>query len=356
MLKKWRVFSERRNIFLNNDMKEPVRETRSGLGRRIRIETKVVSVVVIVFNHEAYILECLLSILAQETSAHVEIIVCNDASTDDSGAIIAGLVEDNINKKFEILHYTHSQNLGMARNLQFGLSMCTGAYIAFCEGDDFWVDPHKLEKQIHQLNSGFDASLHDCILVNESSRMNRTRFSNGRLSLEGRSSGSIPSETLLSSPIRLWHITSVMLRADICPFEIKWLADFPVVDYPFLATALAGKRIHYDPTPMAAYRKHSASVTAQRTHNFSYTIKMDRVFRETKKHLPARFHTYVSARRAANVVTFLNSLASRNLALRALLTLPLCALSRWSHYSWRDQIWLLKKHASEVFSKENAFK
>ena len=103
------------------------------------------SIVSITFNHEAYIKETLDSFVAQRTEFPFEIIVADDASTDDTAAIVRKYARSYPNLFRPILR---TRNVGVHANFTDALSSARGDYIALCEGDDFWTDPYKLSKQV----------------------------------------------------------------------------------------------------------------------------------------------------------------------------------------------------------------
>ena len=104
-----------------------------------------VSVVSITYNHEAYIREALDGFVAQQTDFPVEIIVADDASTDATPAIIQEYADRHPHLFRPILR---SENVGTHANLTDALSAARGKYLALCEGDDYWIDPMKLTKQV----------------------------------------------------------------------------------------------------------------------------------------------------------------------------------------------------------------
>ncbi len=104
-----------------------------------------VSVVSITYNHEAYIREALDGFLAQETDFPVEIIIADDASTDQTPAILQEYAQRHPTLVRPILR---PENVGITANLTEALSAARGQYLALCEGDDYWTDPRKLSKQV----------------------------------------------------------------------------------------------------------------------------------------------------------------------------------------------------------------
>jgi Glycosyl transferase family 2 len=104
-----------------------------------------VSVVSITYNHESYIRDALDGFIAQKTDFPVEIIVADDASTDATPAIIQEYADRHPHLFRPILR---SENVGTHANLTDALSAARGKYLALCEGDDYWIDPMKLTKQV----------------------------------------------------------------------------------------------------------------------------------------------------------------------------------------------------------------
>lgn len=116
----------------------------------------MVSVFVMVYNHEKYLHECLDGILMQQCNFAFNIVVGEDCSPDRSREI---LLEYNQKYpgKFKLL--LHDKNIGAVANQNAVLSACTGKYIALCEGDDYWTDPLKLQKQVFFLEENEEYGL-----------------------------------------------------------------------------------------------------------------------------------------------------------------------------------------------------
>lgn len=109
-----------------------------------------ICVLLVTYNQERYVLECLNSIIMQKTNFGVEVIVADDFSTDKTLSIITEtLAKEEIN--FTIL--PSQKNVGLAKNYQRGFKACKGDYIAVIEGDDYWSDPNRLQKHVDFLEN-----------------------------------------------------------------------------------------------------------------------------------------------------------------------------------------------------------
>jgi len=106
-----------------------------------------VSVVMITYNHEQYIKQAIEGVLIQETDFEVELIISNDASTDRTDEVVNEAIK-NYKGKINIRYYNHKKNKGATNNFIWTLKQAQGKYIAICEGDDYWTDPYKLQKQV----------------------------------------------------------------------------------------------------------------------------------------------------------------------------------------------------------------
>ena len=116
----------------------------------------VVSVCMITYNHEAYIAQAIDGILMQKTNFPIELIIGEDCSTDNTRKIVVEYAE----KYSEIIRpVLPEKNLGIMKNFIETMEAARGKYIALCEGDDYWTDPYKLQKQVDFLEANEEYSL-----------------------------------------------------------------------------------------------------------------------------------------------------------------------------------------------------
>ena len=118
----------------------------------------LLTVWVITYNQERFISQCLDSILMQETNFPFQIVIGEDYSTDNTRRIC----ENYANNYSNITLLPLEKNLGLVKNWERTLNACQGKYVAMCEGDDFWIDCKKLQKQFDFLeaNPDFFISFH----------------------------------------------------------------------------------------------------------------------------------------------------------------------------------------------------
>lgn len=133
-----------------------------------------VSVCMISYGHENYIEEAINGVLMQQCDFEIELILSNDCSPDNTDAVVQRILK-NHPLSYKIRYIKHEKNLGMMPNFLFALDQCKGQYIALCEGDDFWTDALKLQKQVDFLRENEDCSLcfHNATVYYETSKHTR---------------------------------------------------------------------------------------------------------------------------------------------------------------------------------------
>ena len=133
----------------------------------------------LVYNHEPYLRDCFEGFVMQKTNFRFVAIVHDDASTDKSAEIIREYAEkypDIIKPIYETENQYSKHNGSITRIMNAAIDATGAKYVAFCEGDDYWTDPHKLQRQVDFMdaNSDYVATADNGLVRNE---MKNTEYS-----------------------------------------------------------------------------------------------------------------------------------------------------------------------------------
>lgn len=225
----------------------------------------LVSVAIITYNHSAFIEECLQSIFAQVTDFPFEVVVADDASTDDTPQRISQFAPDNPNAVLRPL--LHTRNLGINPNLNHVIQACRGSYIAFIEGDDYWTDPQKLAIQTDFMRRSPQCavSFHAAREVfQDSNRPGRCHRPSRPLRR-----GFYDVRDVVEEGGAFFMTATLMFRADAVQPLPDWFNSAPVGDFPLVFCAATHGRVGFIDREMSAYRNHSNGSWSSKARAFS---------------------------------------------------------------------------------------
>jgi glycosyltransferase involved in cell wall biosynthesis len=249
----------------------------------------MVSVCLITYNHEKYIAAALDSILQQESDFPVQIIIGEDCSTDNTRSIC-----EEYCRKFpeSIILLPPVQNMGMMKNFIRTYRACSGDFIAFIEGDDYWTDTKKLQKQVDFLHGNVDYSLcfHNVNMVFTRNNTNGEKPFHTTLEKD-----SFETEDLLQQ----WFIPSCSVVSRVYDDFVlpEWYENCKSGDIPFLLLMSLKGKIKYIPEMMGVYRVHDTGVSA--THNdYDKIIAMVFIYENFNVYTKYKFRDKI---RAANI-------------------------------------------------------
>jgi len=123
------------------------------------MDKPLVSIITLVYNHAPFIRQCIESILMQKTTFPFELLIHDDASTDGSADIIREYEAHYPNILKPVYQKENQRSQGKSILTKHVYPKIKGKYVAMCDGDDYWIDPLKLQKQVDFLESHLDYSI-----------------------------------------------------------------------------------------------------------------------------------------------------------------------------------------------------
>ncbi len=225
------------------------------------------SVRLMTFNHGKYIEQALKGAISQVTDFPFEIVIGDDFSNDNTKEIIEHYRE-NFPSKVKVLerkegdeYHRNRKKYGRLYNFKNILENCKGDYIALLDGDDYWTDDHKLQKQVDFLNANpeFALSCHQAYYLNEST-------GDFRYPIQKKHQGSFEVYTIddLLNGNFITTCTVVFRNSIKLP---DWFTSLPVADWPLYLMICGGTKgnIQFSNEYMAVYRINESGVFSQST-------------------------------------------------------------------------------------------
>lgn len=228
----------------------------------------VVSVQCYTYNHANYIRQCLDSLLMQKTNFNYEIIVHDDASNDGTEDIVREYASQYPNI---IIPIYEEENQYQKHDYTIGKKMelaSRGKYVAICEGDDYWTDANKLQKQVDFLenNPNYVLCHHNMYYETDGKKIIRD-------------SASIPkSQTLLELAQQNFIQTATVLYK-VPPYNLvpDSLFDRPIYAHFLFMRVCEQGDVYYMDEPMSVYRLHSGGIFSQKSFARQFEMTSDNI-------------------------------------------------------------------------------
>jgi len=217
-----------------------------------------------VYNHEKYLRQCLEGFVMQKTDFPFEVIVHDDVSQDGSVAIIreyAAKYPDIIKPVIETENQYSKRDGSLNRVM---VSHTEGKYVAICEGDDFWIDPFKLQKQVDFMENHPDYTMcaHNAIIYHQDNS-----------TIESFTQRPQDADLSVHDAIHNWRIptASVVVKSEYMEYP-DWMARIYSSDYALILRAINGGKIRIMKDYMSVYRMDSTgnSVSSHLTDGYVY--------------------------------------------------------------------------------------
>lgn len=244
----------------------------------------MVSVVMIAYNSARYISTAIEGVVIQRTGFPVQLVVSDDASTDETPLIVkkwAELYPDIVE------YHRNDSNLGVQKNYLKAFSYCRGKYLAMCDADDYWICRTKLSRQVEYMEKHPECAICYHRVVNYYEDSHEMSLSNGG----GRGNLVFSAEDL--SRRNVITNMSALSRVSLIGLDRlpAWLGDVRLLDYAMhmlIASAQKDATLHYMSRPMGVYRQSAKAVWSQAGLNsrFEMAISVRRHLINELSHRP----------------------------------------------------------------------
>lgn len=244
-----------------------------------------VAVVCLSYNQEKYIIKTLEGFVSQKCNFSFEVIVHDDASTDNTAEIIREYAEKYPDIIKPVFQQENQHSKGIAITREIIAPLLKGKYIAFCEGDDYWCDPNKLQKQYDMMECNPDCSI--CFhkvqkIFDNGESIVGDVFPQKRFGVMG---GKYTPEMLfdkLCAALPGFQTSSYFMRRDVLdlfvPNNIEFCQKSPVGDLRFVLLAMTCGNAYYIDETMSCYRTNSVGSWTRMNLN-----SLERVEKQTKR-------------------------------------------------------------------------
>lgn len=216
----------------------------------------------ITYNHEKYIKQTIESFLMQKTNFKIEIIIHDDASTDQTAEIIRSYKRKYPSLIKHILQEENQFSKGN-KNIFLGpISQAEGKYIALCEGDDYWSDPYKLQKQVDYLENN-----PECTLCTHATQIVLPDGISERIiGLFDKSTKYSPEDVIINET-EVGHTSSMVFPKEVIKQLPDWYSRVPTEDTPLKMISASKGYGYFFRDVMSVYRKGVEGSWTVRVHN-----------------------------------------------------------------------------------------
>ncbi len=216
-------------------------------------EEIMVSINCITYNQEEYISEAIESFLMQKTTFKYEILIHDDASTDNTASIIKEYEEKYPHIIKPIYQKENKYSKGIKIGYEYNVKRAKGKYIAMCEGDDYWIDPYKLQKQVDymELNPECTLCMHEVKLIDASSKESTGFIKPYNYSTK------CSIEDMIIGGGGFVGTNSLLFPREIFENPPEWYFNCPVGDYPLQILLTYKGYAYYMNENMSVYRTNA---------------------------------------------------------------------------------------------------
>lgn len=231
-----------------------------------------VSIICNVYNHGQYLRDALEGFVNQKTDFLFEILVHDDASTDNSPEIIREYEEKHPDLIKPIYQTENQYSKCMWPTIYYQTPRAKGKYIATCEGDDYWIDPLKLQKQYDFMESHPEYTM----CAGSTRWLNlKTGQCEKRCFFESDTDVSL-EDLIVGTPGNYFHYSAFFVKTDIFAQYPQWRSLCPIGDYPLMLLAGMNGKVHVMADEMSVYRYFAENSWTVRTDNDERRARVSR--------------------------------------------------------------------------------
>ncbi|GAA3951340.1 glycosyltransferase family 2 protein [Hymenobacter algoricola] len=251
----------------------------------------LVSICCITYNHEAFLAQAIESVLKQQTDFAVELVIGEDCSPDGTRQIA---LDYQSRYPGQVRVLLPEKNLGIMRNLMTTMAACTGRYVAFLEGDDYFTDPHKLQRQVDVMRAQPDCTLciHDAEVFWQDNSAPAYLFSTKYATLLPAHEARITQADLVEYGWGIPSASMVFRRDSILPLP-EWFQGVFSGDYTLQLLSTRRGYIYWLPQVMSRYRLHAGGVMQTSSNTLGQNEKRIFELEHYKHFLPQQLHAKV---------------------------------------------------------------
>jgi glycosyltransferase involved in cell wall biosynthesis len=252
----------------------------------------VIDIGIVAYNLEKYIYKCVESVFQQQLDMPYRVVIIDDCSQDKTVEILKEL-----QKKYNFELILNKKNLGIINTAKILVSNFNSKYFCWLDGDDYWIYPHKLKKQIEFLenNPEFSACFHDAEILQENSSDNNNLH---RTELEYKFYSQFNHYRAIINPediiMRLIIPTaSLVLRKDTCKINWDTITNPYSLAWKMQLESIRNSQFYYFNEAWSVYRDHPKGFSKQESmlsfkKSHIETLKLllkDNTYSSYKKHI-----------------------------------------------------------------------
>lgn len=248
----------------------------------------ILSVCLITYNHINFIKQAIDGVLMQKVDFSWELIIADDFSTDGTREIILAYKKNHPDFIKLILQ---EKNVGAAQNWMDLITFPTSKYIAYFEGDDYWTDPLKLQKQVDFLekNKKYSGCFHETYDLKVNSDLSENEQLVWRKTLKKQ----LTIEDLLLNKYCLFHTSSFVFKNNL--FVIPdWFSQISSGDLALFYLVAGHGPIGKVDGVMSVYRQHEGGISNTKEHNENLVKSRTKLLELIDQYYNYKYTTYIN--------------------------------------------------------------